>query len=1045
MWWRAILADAGRGRPLLAVTALVLAMGLGVTGVASAREQSRAIHEARAAFAVPANLVGKPSPSSIQSVWVYLKSRDATGEVSTARAVSDPGGREYRHYLSPAQVRARFAPRRRTVSAVRRWLRSAGLHPGAVPANRAYVEARGSVGHLERAFGVSLGLYKVHGRRVLAAGGAPSVPSSIASSVLNVAGLNQSPMTALDTPPPPNGFRNEGPCSQFWQQQLDLTDPLVGGQAPAYLPCAYTPGQVRSAYGLDTPVGRGIDGSGQTVAIVLWYGSPTVFADASTYAQNNDPSHPLSSGQFSQQLATPNFLAGCEPSDIDVEQALDVEAVHATAPGADILYESAADCTDGALNAAENAIVADHSADIISNSWGECESQQAASDAAAFEQIAMQAAIEGIGIYASSGDAGDEVADCGAAQTDVPAADPWVTSVGGTTDGIDAAGQRVFETAWESGFSSLFGGAWSSPQFTSGSGGGTSRLFAQPAYQAGVVPDALAQANQSAGTLGRVVPDLAALADPNTGFLIGLTQTFPEGTSYDQFREGGTSVASPLVAGMMADANSLDGVDHGFVNPALYGVAKPNGGLDDVLSASESEVRRDFANGTDASLGEITTLRTFDDDSGLVIHDTAGYNDVTGLGSPDGPVLLAVHSLSLTPDATQVAPDVPVSFQARGVDGLGAGFDATQASSLSISPSAGATGASCTAGACSAASPGTYTVTATYAGNAPTVNGQTVSATARFTVLGPPSATVTTPSEHATYTLGEAVPSAYVCSDSTDAPGLVAGSAGCSATTGDGAPIDTSTLGAHTFTVTATSQDGQRTTRSVPYTVVAPATPSTPSPRGTPPRSSPAVPTSPTVSASPGKAGLTYRLSAGGSPPGASPIVRYRWTLGKRQIGSGRTILHTFPRAGHRYRVVLTVTDSAGSSSSTTITLTPRGRRATARLTLHFARDRASLDSRSERRALAQLRPMFAHALRVRIAGYCAAAEVSRSHALRLLSTERAQAVLRFLTAHHNRGAQHVTVSGEGATAFLARNRTARGRAANRRATVVIDYEKPLR
>jgi flagellar motor protein MotB len=1041
VWWRAILADAVGGRTLLAVTALVLTMCMSVTGVASAREQSRAIPDARAAFAVPANLVGKPSPSSTQSVWVYLKSRDATGEASAARAVSDPRGREYRQYLTPAQVRARFAPRRRTVSTVRRWLRSAGLHPGAVPANRAYVEARGSVGHIERAFGVSLGLYKVDGRRVLAAGGAPSVPSSIASSVLDVAGLNQSPMTALATPPPPNGFRNDGPCSQFWQQQFDLTDPLVGGQAPAYLPCGYTPGQVRSAYGLDTPVGRGIDGSGQTVAIVLWYGSPTVFADASTYAQNNDPSHPLSSGQFSQQVATPNFLAGCEPSDIDVEQALDVEAVHATAPGADILYESAADCTDGALNAAENAVVANHSADIISNSWGECESQQAPGDGAAFEQIAMQAAMEGIGIYASSGDSGDEAADCGAVQTDVPAADPWVTSVGGTTDGINAAGQRVFETAWESGFSSLSGGAWSPPQWTSGSGGGTSRVFTQPAYQSGVVPDALAQANQSPGTLGRVVPDLAALADPNTGFLIGLTQTFPSGTSYDQFREGGTSVASPLVAGMMADANSLDDVDHGFVNPALYGVAKPNGGLEDVLPASESEVRRDFVNDVDATGGETTTLRTFDDDAGLAIHDTAGYNDVTGLGSPDGPVLLAVHSLSLTPDGTQVAPGVPVSFQARGVDGLGAGFDATQASSLSISPAAGVTGAGCTADACSATSPGTYTVTGTYAGNAPTVNGQTVSATATFTVLGPPSATITTPAEGATYTLGEAVPSAYHCSDSAGAPGLVAGSAGCSATTDDGAPIDTSTLGAHTFTLTATSQDGQRTARSVPYTVVLPATSTTskPPPGGTPHSSTP------TATASPGKAGLTYRLSAGGSRPGASPITGYRWTLGKRQIGSGRTILHTFSRAGHRYRIVLTVTDSAGRSSSTTITLTPRGRRATARLTLHFARDRASLHRRSERHALALLRPVFAHAVRVRIIGYCAAAAVNRSPALRRLSTERAQAVLRFLTAHHNRGARHVTVSGQGATAFLASNRTAGGRVANRRVTVIINYEKPLR
>jgi flagellar motor protein MotB len=1027
------------------VAGLVLAMGLVVTGVASARGQSRAIRGSRTAFAVRANLVGKPSPSSTESVWVYLKPRHAAEELATARAVSNPRGRESRHYLSPTQVRERFAPRGRTVSTVRRWLRSAGLHPGAVPANHAYVEARGSVGQIERAFGVSIGLYQVHGKRVLAAGEAPSVPSSIASSILDVAGLDQSPMTALASPPPPPAFVNAGPCSTFWNQQLDTTDPPFGGQPLAYAPCGYTPDQVRSAYGLDTPVSRGADGSGQTVAIVLWYGTATVFADASTYAQDNDPTHPLTSGQFSQQLATSNILAECDPSGVSVEQALDVEAVHATAPGADILYKSAADCTDASLEAAENSIVASHSADIISNSWGECENEQDPADTAAFEQIAMQAAVEGIGIYASSGDQGDEVGDCGSAQADVPAADPFVTAVGGTTDGIDASGQRLFETGWETGFSAASGGAWNPPQFTGGSGGGTSRRFAQPAYQAGVVPDALADTNRSAGDPGRVVPDLAALADPTTGFEIGLTQTFPDGTTrYGQFREGGTSVASPLVAGMMADANSVDGVDHGFVNPALYGVAKPNGGLDDVLPSSGGVVRNDFADGVDAGAGEIATLRTFDDDAGLVIHDTAGYNDVTGLGSPNGPVLLAVQSLSLTPDSTQGQPDVPVHFKAHGVDGLGAGFDATQTTSLSISPAGGVTGASCTTGACSATGPGTYTVTATYAGSAPAVNGQPASATATFTVIGPPSVTITAPADGTTYSVGRPVQAAYDCSDAAGAPGLVAGGAGCSGSTLVGAAIDTSTPGAHTFTVTGSSQDGQQTTRSVHYTVA--AAPSTTTPTSPGPRASGgAPPPPPTISISPGAAGLTYRLSAGRSHPASRPISRYVWTLGGRRIGNGPTIRYTFPRAGRRYRLVLTITDPAGHTSSTAITFTPRVRRTTAQLTLHFARNRAALEPRSERHALALLRPLFAHAARVHIAGYCAAAEVNRSLALRRLSTERAQAVLRFLTAHHNHGARHVTVSGQGATAFAASNDTARGRAANRRATVVIEYEKPLR
>nr|WP_284289508.1 hypothetical protein [Angustibacter aerolatus] len=131
---------------------------------------------------------------------------------------------------------------------------------------------------------------------------------------------------------------------------------------------------------------------------------------------------------------------------------------------------------------------------------------------------------------------------------------------------------RVFETGWSTGKALLTSEGWTPHApgaYQYGGGGGTSRVFKQPGYQQGVVPAAIAQRYAKAG--GRALPDVAALGDPNTGMLVGETQTFPDGTAkYSEYRIGGTSLASPLFAGVMAIADQVAGFSHGFANPALY-------------------------------------------------------------------------------------------------------------------------------------------------------------------------------------------------------------------------------------------------------------------------------------------------------------------------------------------------------------------------------------------------------------------------------------------------------------------------------------------
>lgn len=594
---------------------------------------------------------------------MYLKLRG--DPAAAARAVSDPDSASYQQYLTPKQVRKRFAPSERTVGSVKSWLDSSGFSVVSVPENNAYVEASGTVGSVEKAFHTELARYSVDGKKLRASDDALSLPSEVGSAVLGVVGVDQA--TTLLRPqhttgdaqqdaeaaagrpgtvPPGEGFRNAPPCGDYYGEQIDTKDPAFRGEHLPYAPCGYKPSQLRSAYGMDHAVQAGFDGSGQTVAIVDAFASPTIFADAGAYAERNDPSHPLTTDQFKQIVfpPTPGSEApppeGCGAAGWYGEETLDVEAVHAMAPGANILFVGGSDCQNSSLDKALNEIVANHEANIISNSYGNQGEDIPADEARAFNAIAIQAALEGIGVYFSSGDSGDEVGNLGHPSADFSASSPWVTAVGGTSLGVDEHGKRVMETGWETTKSTLTDGSWSEPKYQYGAGGGTSVLFREPFYQKGVVPDALAKHNQTGDHLGRVVPDLSALGDPNTGMLVGQTQSFPDGVYYDEYRIGGTSLACPLVAGMMALADQFKHHPHGFVNPTLYSHAGHTGALHDITHRGGGVVRVDYANGVDDGDGLLTSVRTFDD-QGLTIRTRRGYDDVTGFGTPHGFAFLA--------------------------------------------------------------------------------------------------------------------------------------------------------------------------------------------------------------------------------------------------------------------------------------------------------------------------------------------------------------------------------------------------------------------
>lgn len=619
------------------------------TGAASAASSgSTTLAGSVPSWASAQNRVGAVASSQQVTFRVYLKNRGGDAAEAFAAAVSTPGNAQYGKFLTPAQYRSRFSPSASEAGSVATWLRKQGFKVNASgPDNHKYVEATGTLSQAGASFGTSFALYRADGRTVRGNSGPLHVPSNL-SQVQAVVGLDDSQtLVHADKPSPaPGGFRNARPCSSSWGQKTVQNTSTPDGTAlpaspSAFAPCGYSGTQLQGLYGLSGAISHGTDGRGVTVGIIDAYASPTILQDANEYFSRHGL--PSLTGHFSQYVPPGIYRhpenRAHDPAGWAGEETLDVEAVHTMAPGADIVYIGAPNSYRD-MDAIMNRVVDKHMADIVTNSYGYDGEALPPGTIKPSLDTQIQAAAEGISLFFSSGDNGDETNGVSGASPspDWPASSPWVTAVGGTSAGVSTTNGRLFEVGWETTKSTLdtVTTAWNTPTWLYGSGGGTSRLFAQPAYQQGVVPDSLAKTY--GGAAMRVVPDVAALGDPNTGMLVGETQQFPDGTYYDEYRIGGTSLSSPLYAGMFALVVQKAGHPFGLANPALYSTYGSTS-LDVTktpLAQYPGDVRVDYVNGVDAADGFAYSARWFDRDEGLTIHVRPGYDDVTGIGVPTG-------------------------------------------------------------------------------------------------------------------------------------------------------------------------------------------------------------------------------------------------------------------------------------------------------------------------------------------------------------------------------------------------------------------------
>ena len=657
-------------KKILAVFLIFFSVALSIITLAAPSPRST-LKGSKPSWAKGGNLSGPAATSNSVGFRVYLGWRNQAGAEALARAVSNPRSSSYRQYLTPAQFRQQFAPTANQVAQVQSWLKSQGFSLVYTPANNHYVSAEGTIGQAQAAFGVSFGMYKVNGLKLRSPSADVTIPSSLAGVVNAVVGLDQSyefvhtNHVVEGNAPPSAGFRNAPPLSAYWAQFLTgvavppYTPPPA---APGYafptgftdvaLPSVpwsirgHTPAQIKGAYNIS-----GYNGTGQTVAIIDAYASPTILQDANQWSTNRGiPQFGSPGGGTLTQVVSPGIYKvkdnhAQSPSGWYGEETLDVEAVHGMAPNAHIVYVGSPNNYQD-LDASMNYVVDNHVAQIVSNSYGFTTEFLPTGFIKPFEDTLIQAAAEGIGVYFSSGDNADETCIHGYATVDWPASSPWVTAVGGTSLGVTSGNARAVETGWDTSTYSCNSStlvctrAPGCAGWLYGSGGGVSCLFSRPDYQSALTVTA-DPATQCSGFAGRAVPDVAAVGDPNAGYLIGQTQTFPAtckgpgGASYDEFRIGGTSLSCPLIAGIMALSDQKAGAAHGFANPFFYGLS--SSAFYDVTSVKTAVARRNFNNGVDDCGGTADRLRTFDDyTSSPVLSTDTGWDNVTGLGVFNG-------------------------------------------------------------------------------------------------------------------------------------------------------------------------------------------------------------------------------------------------------------------------------------------------------------------------------------------------------------------------------------------------------------------------
>jgi subtilase family serine protease len=364
----------------------------------------------------------------------------------------------------------------------------------------------------------------------------------------------------------------------------------------------YSPGFVREAYNFPA----NLNGRGQTILIVVAYGSPTIRHDLAVFDQSFSVPDPPAFTILCPPGGCPKYDPRNHPDQVSwaIETSLDVEYAHAMAPAANIVLVVGENEKGNAINAALARAIKEYPGSVVSQSFGTPEILNRGNRFQFLQshKIYQAAAAAHITVLAAAGDTG-ATNGFDTANANYPASDPLVTAVGGTQGKPYPGGLASCSAGTCTG---AYGGERVWNEFNFATGGAFSLIFPAPSYQTAL------------GAKMRATPDVAYNSAINGGVLVANSSV----TGADMFfLIGGTSAAAPQWAAIFALANQAAGHPLGFVNPAIYKLA---------ASGTYSSDFHDITVGNNKATG--TPI-------GYVAH--TGFDFATGWGTPNVANLIA--------------------------------------------------------------------------------------------------------------------------------------------------------------------------------------------------------------------------------------------------------------------------------------------------------------------------------------------------------------------------------------------------------------------
>lgn len=542
--------------------------------------------------------------------------------------LSNPASSQFEHYLTAAGFNSRFAPSLSTYTSSISYFREYGLNVKETFSNRLLIALSGSASNFSKAFHTSITGYSSGGRQFFAPHSSPMLPAWLSSSVntviglnsqysdaslnLNIAGLQQFSQVSA------NSTKSALTLGQYKYPQVQVKNGiqyLVGSQfQPAYN---------------ETPLLGKVLPTKQVIATLLWGGSYTS-GGKTIYTGAYNPSDvyyylnsTLPTGEPTPHIygvpvggaVAPGTSANNDTSGAVVENTLDLEMAGSLAPGASIYNVYGQNSTLSDVTAAFNAILSPpanysglNNVSVITNSWGSNDTI-----ISQWNQLLEECQARGITVLASTGDSGNDYSSAKSVSNTEYVQFPstvaynsyGVVAVGGTNISLNlnTLGNYLSIASQQ---------AWyePGPQFSSatlGSVGGISNLYPEPIWQLD------SQANSVIKGAGRGVPDISAVANNTIIY-------FSNATKSNYYAVSGTSVSSPVMAGIIAEMNAYRASLHlgnlGFLDPYIYFLGTQQYG-----NTLKTPYLSPFFDVTSGHNKVYSTLR--------------GYDLVTGMGSID--------------------------------------------------------------------------------------------------------------------------------------------------------------------------------------------------------------------------------------------------------------------------------------------------------------------------------------------------------------------------------------------------------------------------